>query len=91
MKTLIKESDWLASTPFFYDTEQGSCAESIQELIPTDVLPAFHSEGLFNFLDFGYSVLEQTPLDNVRFLRHSSRLWRTDSGALEVASGGFLR
>ncbi len=84
MKTLIHETDWLASTPFFYNLKRGTYGESIQTVIPKNNLPDFHPEGLFNFLDFGYSILEQTPLNEIRFLRHSSRLWRSDSGTLEV-------
>lgn len=84
MKTLVHETDWLASTPVFYDLSRGKASTSIQALIPTNDPLVFHPEGLYNFLDFGYSVLEQTPLANIRFLRHSSRLWRTATGALEV-------
>jgi hypothetical protein len=84
MKTLLHETDWLASTPAFYDLRQGKANTSIQALTPVDASPVFNPEGLYNYLDFGYSVLEQTPLANIRFMRHSSRLWRTDSGKLEV-------
>lgn len=84
MRTLLHETDWLASTPVFYDLSRGEASTSIQTLISKETPVVFHPEGLYNFLDFGYSVLEQTPLANIRFLRHSSRLWRTETGALEV-------
>jgi hypothetical protein len=82
-KTLLHETDWLASTPVFYDLTRGAASTCIQELTPKTGTPVFHAEGLYNFLDFGYSVLGQTPLANLQFLRHSSRLWRKDDGALE--------
>lgn len=81
---LIHETDWLAPTPVFYDLARGVASTSIQDVLPAGEPPVFHPEGLYNFLDFGYSVLEQTPLADVRFLRHSSRLWRRADGALEV-------
>lgn len=84
MKTLLHETDWLASTPVFYDLARHIASTSIQALTPADATPVFHPEGLYNFLDFGYSVLEQTPLYGIGFLRHSSRLWQTETGALEV-------
>ena len=84
MNTLLYETDWLASTPVFYDQGRRLASNSIHELTPADAPPVFHPEGLYNFLDFGYSVLEQTPLEGIRFLRHSSRLWRTAAGVLEV-------
>lgn len=82
--TLLYETDWLASSPVFYDLTRGMASTSIRALTPPADPTAFHPEGLYNFLDFGYSVLGQTPLDGVRFLRHSTRLWQTTTGALEV-------
>jgi hypothetical protein len=83
LNELLKESDWLASTPFFYDDGRDICGEMIWELIRKGSSWSFHPEGLFNYLDFGYSVLEQTPLEGLRFLPHSTRLWQTDTG-LEI-------
>ena len=83
-KQLLHETDWLASTPVFYDLTRGVASTSIHEVEPAGGPPVFHPEGLYNFLDFGYSVLEQTLLADVRFLRHSSRLWRRADGALKV-------
>ncbi|MEW5798489.1 MAG: hypothetical protein AB1728_05740 [Bacteroidota bacterium] len=34
----------------------------------------FDMEGLYNYLSFGYQVFEQTPIKDVKFLRHSSIL-----------------
>jgi hypothetical protein len=44
----------------------------------------FHSEGLYNFLDFGYSVFGQTPVDAVRFLPPASRLYHNPEGEVVV-------
>jgi hypothetical protein len=44
----------------------------------------FHPEGFNNYLDFGYSVLGQTPVKHVKFLDPSSRLTAHDDGRLEV-------
>lgn len=84
MKKLIKQSDWLASEPYFYDTELGASGESIWDTIPAEAGRGFHPEGLFNYLAFGYSVLEQTPLQGIKFLRHSSRLWRNSTGGFDL-------
>jgi hypothetical protein len=82
-KELVYESDWLASTPFFYNPRTGAAGTDIWSVIPRDDI-RFHGEGLYNFLDFGYSVFDQTPLADVRFLRHSTRLWRGTDGQLTV-------
>jgi hypothetical protein len=83
-KELVAESDWLASSPIFYDLRRGLVSSKIQEITPRPESFKFHVEGLFNYLDYGYSVFEQTPIEDVRFLRHSSRLWRDESGVLTV-------
>lgn len=83
MKTLIFETDWLASRPFFYNAQTAKASENINDVIDYGNLE-FDPEGFNNYLDFGYSILEQTPIRNVRYLRHSSRLWRNEHGRLEV-------
>ena len=83
-KKLVSESDWLASTPCFYDLKAGVVSSKIQKITSNLKSPKIHLEGLYNYLDFGYSVFEQTPIEDVRFLRHSSRIWREESGALAV-------
>lgn len=83
-KKLLFETDWLASTPVFLDIVNGNASTRIQSMMQNVKLSAFHPEGLYNFLDFGYSVFGQTPLKNLCFLRHSCRLWQTEAGTLEV-------
>lgn len=87
-KKLLFETDWLASTPVFYDLKRGLASQSIQDVIPWHGNLSFHPEGFYNYLDFGYSILGQTPLSNVQFLRHSSKLWRRVDGTLEVEEFG---
>lgn len=68
------ETDWLASKPVFYNTKTLRISHNINDVIDWSNIE-FHPEGLNNYLDFGYSVFLQTPLKNVRFLRHSSEIW----------------
>jgi len=53
------------------------------------------SVGLSNYLDAGYSVLQRTPLRDIRFLRYSSRLSITRRGCKvelqEDLTSGLLR
>ncbi|MCU0789300.1 MAG: hypothetical protein MUC91_14155 [Verrucomicrobia bacterium] len=83
MRKLIFESDWLGSTPFFYNERTGRTGCSIHDVID---LAGFewHPEGFNNYLDFGYSVFEQTPVRDVKFLSHSSQLLADPEGRLSV-------
>jgi hypothetical protein len=83
MKRILFETDWLASQPIFYNEKNGRVSPNINDVIDYANLE-LHSEGFNNYLDFGYSVLEQTPVRHVKFLRHSSRLWVDERGALSV-------
>jgi len=83
MVKLLFETDWLASKPVFYNEKTGKASHNINEVIDYSNLE-FDPEGFNNFLDFGYSILEQTPLKHVKFLRHSSRLLQGNSGTLSV-------
>jgi hypothetical protein len=79
----IFETDWLASQPIFYNELTGKVSENINDVIDFQNFD-FHPEGLNNYLDFGYSILEQTPIKHVKFLRHSSKLLINDNGKIEV-------
>jgi len=81
---LIFESDWLASTPVFYNQKLGVASTSIHDVMPPVQELSFHPEGLYNYLDFGYSVFEQTPIADIRFLRYSSRLVQKSDRSLYV-------
>ncbi len=67
------ESDWLASRPYFYDLGSGRHGHDINAVIDLADLE-FDPDGFNDYLHFGYSVFEQTPVRGVRVLRHSSRL-----------------
>jgi len=83
MKQLLFETDWLASRPVFYNERTGKVSHNINDVINYENVE-FDPEGFNNYLDFGYSVFEQTPIKHVKFLRHSARLWRDDDGQLVV-------
>lgn len=81
--TQVYETDWLASCPVFYNERTGKVSHNINDVIDFANID-FDPEGFNNYLDFGYSVFEQTPVKHVKFLRHSSRLVVHDDGHLEV-------
>jgi len=73
VERLVHESDWLASRPLFYHLRTGRSSHNINEVIDFAELE-FDPEGLNDYLDFGFSVFEHTPVRDVRMLRYSSRL-----------------
>ena len=83
MTNKIFQTDWLASQPIFYNELTGKVSHNINDVIDFSNFE-FHPEGFNNYLNFGYSVLEQTPVKNVKFLRHSSKLIIHDDDKLEV-------
>jgi hypothetical protein len=78
-ETLVHESDWLASRPFFYNLRTCNASHNINHVIDFANLE-FDPEGLNDYLDFGYCVFEHTPVKDVRLLRFSSRLWQGPTG-----------
>jgi hypothetical protein len=83
VNSILFETDWLASQPVFYNEQTGKASHNINDVIDYTNLD-FDGEGFNNYVDFGYSVLEQTPVKHVKFLRHSSRLLVDDRGKLSV-------
>jgi hypothetical protein len=77
------ETDWLASRPVFYNRRTGAVSERIAEVIDFDRLEIDES-GLRDYLDFGYSVLGNTPLTDVKFLPACSRLTVLEDGAFRI-------
>ena len=77
------ETDWLGSRPIFYNEVTNCASYNINDVIDYSNLE-FDPEGFTNYLDFGYSVFEQTPVKHVKFLRYSSRLSVHENGYLEV-------
>jgi asparagine synthetase B (glutamine-hydrolysing) len=78
-ETLIFESDWLASHPFFYNLKSGRASHNINEVIDLANVE-FDPEGFNDYLNWGFSVFERTPLRDVRLLRYSSRLFSGPDG-----------
>jgi hypothetical protein len=78
----IFRTDWLASKPVFYNEKTLKISYNINDVIDYKNLE-FHPEGFNNFLDFGYSVFGQTPIKNVKFLRHSSEIF-VENGKLKI-------
>lgn len=83
-KTLLFETDWLASFPIFYSLKNRLAGTKISDALSKDHKLNFHPEGLSNFLDFGYSVFGQTPIQDVNFLPPSSRLFRYENGSMSL-------
>jgi len=80
---ILFETDWLAYQPVFYNEKTGKSSHNINDVIDYTNLE-FDPEGFNNYVDFGYSVLEQSPVKHVKFLRHSSRLLIDENGKLKA-------
>jgi hypothetical protein len=78
-ETVVFESDWLASQPFFYSVKTGRASHNINDVIDLANIE-FDPEGLNDFLDFGFCVFGRTPLRDVSMLRHTARLLRGPNG-----------
>lgn len=76
-------TDWLGSRPVFYNEKTGKISGQINEVID-DQNVRFHPEGLRNYLRYGYSVFGQTPIEDVKFLRYSSKIEKGKDGKLVI-------
>ncbi len=81
----VFETDWLASRPVFYNEVTGKASYNIIDVIDYHTFE-FHPEGLYHYLNLGYSILEQTPIKHVKFLRHSSKLTIQEHGKFTLES-----
>lgn len=82
---MLARSDWLGSSPIFFNTLNREVNPSISRLTPTPTTTEdFDQEGLSNYLDFGFSVFGKTPLEGLRFLEPNSSIWRKSDGELVV-------
>jgi asparagine synthetase B (glutamine-hydrolysing) len=70
-------TDWLASSPVFYNEKTKTASKNINDVIDISNLE-FDMEGLKLFLDFGYCVFERTPVKNVKFLPPNSSIETAD-------------
>jgi len=70
-ENVVIENDWLGSIPVFYNPK-----ELIVSSLPLKTLKdkTIHPEGLNNYFEFGYSVFEQTPFKDVKFMRYFSKI-----------------
>lgn len=80
----IFETDWLASTPVFFNTKTYKASTNIRQVMPSIDDFCIHPEGIYNYIDFGYSVFGQTLVDNVKFMPPASGLIRTNSGNIKL-------
>ena len=80
-------TDWLASTPVFYNEVTKQISRNINDVVDWGNL-TFDPEGLSHYLSAGYSVFERTPIFGVRMLPHSSSVCTDEStGKLVVRRG----
>ena len=79
--TVLFETDWLASRPVFYDERSGTASRNINDVIDLADME-FDPDGFNDYLDFGFSVFQQTPVKGVKFMPPSSRLLRGPDGKL---------
>lgn len=79
---LIYKTDWLNSNPVFYNSKTLKISHNINDVIDFRNL-ILDPEGFNNYLDFGYSVFEQTPVKYVKFLPPCSQISRK-KGALVI-------
>jgi hypothetical protein len=81
---IITESDWLSSSPVFFDLKSRQSDNSFNVVLKSQESISLDLDALYDYLEFGYSVFERTPVRNISFLRHSSRLINDNNGALSV-------
>lgn len=80
-------TDWLASEPVFYLADGHSFSHHPGQLINRIDSVAVDPEGLYNYLDFGYSVFSQTPVKGLKFLPPCAQLKRDASGGFACQIG----
>ena len=66
-------TDWLNSKPVFYNTKTNEVSLVMHDVVDWNNFE-FDPEGLFNYLQIGYQIFGQTPIKDVKFLRHSSKI-----------------
>lgn len=64
--TNIYQTDWLASTPVFYNKLTNEVSYKMLDVIDWANFD-WDFDGLKNYLEFGYCVFERTPIKNVYF------------------------
>ena len=84
---LVAQTDWLASRPLFVDLETNRWSENLADLMLERTHIDFDHAGLSDYLLYGYSVFERTPIKSVRMLPPSTSVLRNPSGGIHIASG----
>ena len=69
----IFRTDWLASSPVFYNQKTKKVSSNINDVIEFNNFE-FDIDGLYLYLMFGYSALGRTPIRDVYFLSPNSEL-----------------
>jgi len=69
----VWKTDWLNTKPVYYNTKTGQVSHRCFDVIDWKNV-SFHPEGLYNYLTYGYNLFQQTPIQDVKFLRHLSTL-----------------
>jgi hypothetical protein len=77
----VLDTDWLGSQPVFYNEKTAQVSHTINDVIDFANLE-FDPEGFNNYVRFGYSVFQQTPVRHVRFLPPATRLSIYPNGRL---------
>tara|TARA_Y100001978_G_scaffold203522_1_gene230544 strand:+ start:6859 stop:8247 length:1389 start_codon:yes stop_codon:yes gene_type:complete len=73
MSENIYNTDWLGTIPIFYNEDTNSISSCMKDVIDKNKV-FFDKEGLINFLDFGYSVFNQTPIKGIKFIGPSQSI-----------------
>jgi len=66
------ENDWLGSIPVFYNNHDRIVSTNSLMALGRDL--EISNEGMVDYFDFGFSVLEQTFVRNVKFMRYFSQI-----------------
>jgi hypothetical protein len=74
------ENDWLGSIPIYYHLKKRIVSTNINFILKQLNRIEFHPEGVSNYLEFGFSILEQTPISEIKFLRYYSKLTINSEG-----------
>jgi hypothetical protein len=77
------KTNWLNSKPVYYNEHTGKASHQINDVIDYSNLK-LHEEGLFHYLQFGYSVFGQTMVENVKFLPPSAELQISDDKKITI-------
>ena len=76
-------TDWLNSKPIFYNSYNNKYSHIMSDLIDKKI--NFDREGLRNYFDYGYSVFQQTPIKEIKFLDSSSKIELDKNSILKIS------